>query len=783
VLYSSFYTPYQAAFYSSEAKRETQDIVVDLCFWADMVLTFWTGYDRGFEVVRDKSAIVKNYLFGWFVVDLVATMDWESLWDWFVRDSDEDRPPQWVSLLRMIKVFRLARAGRIINRLTMTLSIHTKFIDAGNFLLYVFVVCHVLACLFFVVPVLTGCVKDQEMANAAFADPAADTIGWYWEFRGKKADGNEPSCVQGSWRQHYALEAVCEPCVDVGGPEQLTVLPDDRCDDLWYNAKGGAGSAKPIEDKLRLRICQETAEFGHTPGATGDWTPRENMPEGFYLNSSSPYNHSFIAAECAKCMRPRRLWYDALYWSLTTMTTIGYGDRGPSTEMEIIFVMGAEFVGLSFFAILLTQINTINEVLSEESDKLNNQKNSVVQFLKQHKLSPQVVNESVKYLNFRATSLTGSQFDDDDERFHILSPGIRQKIRVELCKPVLKKVRVFGWDATDIREEEHLRSVFDKIDTSGTEQLSHDEVKQLFTELNLSLSDSQFTRLFNEMDINSTGEIDYAEFRNWWYIKKDGKPHMARCPDGFLNMMAELVQTQAYDKGEHIVEHMHYGRTFGIILQGSCKIWRDLDRVDEDVSEEFSEHDRECVFGFAACLPSEQYLAVQRQTKNWSVVATSYVDMAWITRAKMLWCFHEAWPKGYLDMVKVSVAHYEMTEQLAQTAQLTDDHVEFPMVSLQGAGRNLGSKADVSADFVGDLEAVLSQEDMLDHKLDDLSKKVLNEKSLSNLEERMMEQIRSHVELKFTNLDGQVKSLAQEMHGMKQMLSELASQKPGNQSR
>eukprot|EP01047_Picozoa_sp_COSAG01_P068637 COSAG01_NODE_9965_length_2289_cov_2.707763_2_plen_535_part_01 len=535
MLYSSFYTPYQAAFYSSEAKRETFDIVVDLCFWADMVLTFWTGYDKGFEVVYDKLAIVINYLKGWFLVDFVATMDWEILWDWFVKERAEDKPPQWVPLLRMIKVFRLARAGRIINRLTMTLSIHTKFIDAGNFLLYVFVVCHVLACLFFVVPVLTGCVKDQEMANAAFADPAADTIGWYWEFPGMTSDenkkGKEPSCVQGSWRQHYALEAVCEPCIGeeeigddtcVDKPEclaQLTVLPGEKCDDLWYNAKGGAGSAKPIEDKLRLRICQETAEFGHTPGATVNWTPRDNMPTGFY-NSSRPYNQTFVAAECAKCMRPKRLWYDALYWSLTTMTTIGYGDRGPSTEAEIIFVMGAEFVGLSFFAILLTQINTINEVISEDSDKLNNQKNGVVQFLKQHGLSQKVVNESVKYLNFRATSLTGSQFDDDDERFHILSPGIRQKIRVELCKPVLKKVRVFGWDPTDIHEEEHLRKVFDKIDTSGTAHLSQDEVKELFTELKLSLSDSQFTRLFNEMDINSTGEIDYAEFRNWWYIKK-----------------------------------------------------------------------------------------------------------------------------------------------------------------------------------------------------------------------------------------------------------------------
>ena len=47
------------------------------------------------------------------------------------------------------------------------------------------------------------------------------------------------------------------------------------------------------------------------------------------------------------------------------MTTIGYGDRGPKTQSEIVFVMVAEFVGLAFFAILLTQINTVNAVMNE----------------------------------------------------------------------------------------------------------------------------------------------------------------------------------------------------------------------------------------------------------------------------------------------------------------------------------------------------------------------------------------------------------------------------------
>ena len=49
------------------------------------------------------------------------------------------------------------------------------------------------------------------------------------------------------------------------------------------------------------------------------------------------------------------------------------------------------------------------------------------------------VTESVRFLNFRATSLSGNAFNDDDPRFAVLSPGIRQKIKICMNRPVLCK--------------------------------------------------------------------------------------------------------------------------------------------------------------------------------------------------------------------------------------------------------------------------------------------------------------------------------------------------------
>ena len=43
------------------------------------------------------------------------------------------------------------------------------------------------------------------------------------------------------------------------------------------------------------------------------------------------------------------------------MTTIGYGDRGPGNDPEIMFTLASEIVGLCVFVLLLTEINNVYE--------------------------------------------------------------------------------------------------------------------------------------------------------------------------------------------------------------------------------------------------------------------------------------------------------------------------------------------------------------------------------------------------------------------------------------
>ena len=166
------------------------------------------GFDRGYEIVLNKHAIVQNYLRGWFFIDLVATVDWSSLLE--MLEDDPAKIPTFVQKLAMLNILRLARMGRLLDNLPNNFTIHSGFIEACKFFVYTAVVCHLLACFFFLVPMLindderwgvSSCAKDElahEAARQCIMDKDAcgeddsptSGVGWYWL----------DACMQGSWR-------------------------------------------------------------------------------------------------------------------------------------------------------------------------------------------------------------------------------------------------------------------------------------------------------------------------------------------------------------------------------------------------------------------------------------------------------------------------------------------------------------------------------------------------------------------------------------------------------
>ena len=639
VVYSSVQGPFAAAF-KVDQEASLLTLAIDLSFWCDIVLNFWTGYDKGFEVIMDKGPIVKHYLGGWFFIDFIATVEWDYVVSAF-ESSQSDSPV--VRLMRLLKVLRIARASRLINRLTATWTVHTAFIEATKFFFYVFMVGHLLACFFYMWPTLMTCGRDKigvpletvgwdeeglmqrpsfaadVLADAGFVtdDSLASGEGWFYS----------GTCMQGSWRQGYGLEQICE-----------------------LKKEDGLFKTLPFEDPEDFAILEECYVAAQSKGH-----------EVVRLLENSGESREHVSQVCVRCMSPMRSYIDSLYWSLTTMTTIGYGDRGPATEDEILFVLFAEVFGLCIFALLLTQINTLGEVVGETEAKRNDEKNGVVQFLKNQHLSNALVEETVRFLNFRASSLSGHAFDEEHDDFSMLSPGLIESIQNAVYRPVLERVRFFGWNKEDELEHDQVKKMFDDIDTDGGGSLDKAETSALFKKLQIALTDEQYEQVFGELDRGGDGDVSFEEFQRWWFLKKNGaslarspdvfavicrglradfasnfagKPRMNRCPSAFLDALCTKLKTQPFAIREEMIHPGEYGKSLVIILAGTVKVYRDISEFPvgmpdgdrpEDKCEEIGSDDREPIVGFASCLNTSQWSKVHNRTSDWVVHAQVFL--------------------------------------------------------------------------------------------------------------------------------------------------------------
>lgn len=333
--------------------------------------------------------------------------------------------------------------------------------------------------------------------------------------------------MQNSWRQAFGLEEICE-------------------------------TGTPAEVSAKLLACQKMHELGLQPGERGVYAGAEfTAPD----------------APCKKCFSDARLYIDAMYWSLTTMTTIGYGDRGPKTGSEIIFVLFAEVFGLCVFALLLDQISKLGAAVGAEDQEQADSKNVVVQFLIARGIPKALINQCVKFLNFRATALSGYGFDAESGDFQTLSPGLREMIQNAMYRPVLERVHFFGWSKDDLVESERCRTEFMEIDQDGDGLLDKQELSSLMTRLNLSLAATEVDQIFAEMDNNDDNDVSFTDFHRWWFLKKYGRPQLHRpCPNAFLGAsLASIFPVTVWTPS--LGFHTRCGLHFGLI---DC--WSDLRR-------------------------------------------------------------------------------------------------------------------------------------------------------------------------------------------------------------
>ncbi|MFT5137136.1 MAG: hypothetical protein ACI8XV_002173 [Arenicella sp.] len=138
----------------------------------------------------------------------------------------------------------------------------------------------------------------------------------------------------------------------------------------------------------------------------------------------------------------------SLYWSITTMTTVGYGDITPNRNVEYLFASLAMLLGASLYAYIIGNIASLVSNLDSAKASFSSRVEAVTQYL-HYRHVPQDLNGRVRdyyeYLWARHRGLKEDAFFDD------LPQPLRLDVLLHLTRDLLEKVPLFKFCSPSLR--------------------------------------------------------------------------------------------------------------------------------------------------------------------------------------------------------------------------------------------------------------------------------------------------------------------------------------------
>ena len=165
--------------------------------------------------------------------------------------------------------------------------------------------------------------------------------------------------------------------------------------------------------------------------------------EGFPANS-------WVITSGIEQLTPILQYQRALYWAITTMTTVGYGDITPSRTYEYTFVMITMVLGASFYASIIGGFASIITNLDSSKANFKKRMDIIGQFLNRRRI-PLKMKERVKsyydYLWKKQGDIQTLSFLED------LPKSFRIDLLNDLIGPMLLKTPLFANCSDRLKKE------------------------------------------------------------------------------------------------------------------------------------------------------------------------------------------------------------------------------------------------------------------------------------------------------------------------------------------
>jgi len=131
----------------------------------------------------------------------------------------------------------------------------------------------------------------------------------------------------------------------------------------------------------------------------------------------------------------------AVYWALTTLTTIGYGDIIPTNDSERGFALATFLVGTLVFGYMISSVGDMVQNADPNAVKIDEKLDEVKVYLRWHKFKPALAVRIRKYYEFYFSRKSAM---DEEAIIANLAPGLRQAAQAHLVHRTVTRIALFA---------------------------------------------------------------------------------------------------------------------------------------------------------------------------------------------------------------------------------------------------------------------------------------------------------------------------------------------------